>query len=146
MSKETKHTPTPWTVESGAIFANGAIPIAHMDREIGNGTVPVERDENAKFIARACNNYPNARRRHGAIITKAVDQGGDIVYQIAEQVSVGGCYVVWPGKYSTEDEAVDAKIEAEADSGEKEGHKVPSDADCNEIGIVNWDRVNEEME
>lgn len=51
-------TPGPWLVESGAVytwhqFGNGwdKTPIAVMDRSPGNGTLPVERDANAYFIA-----------------------------------------------------------------------------------------------
>lgn len=51
------HTPTPWKVVSGMIETEAGVPIAHMHREPGNGTLPVERDENADFIVRACNAY-----------------------------------------------------------------------------------------
>lgn len=50
-----EHTPTPWKVESGMIYTQEGIPIARMDREPGNGTQPVERDENARFIVQAVN-------------------------------------------------------------------------------------------
>ena len=50
------HTPTPWTYDSGAVYA-ADIPIAHMDRNAGNGTAPVERDLNAKLIVRAVNSH-----------------------------------------------------------------------------------------
>ena len=54
----TQHTPGPWTIITGSVYkerssGGGDIPIAHMDREIGNGTVPVERDANARLIAAA---------------------------------------------------------------------------------------------
>lgn len=62
MSK-VKHTPGPWTCHSGAVYVDGpnvypkgeedGIPIAKMDREVGNGTIPVERDCNAHLIAAA---------------------------------------------------------------------------------------------
>ena len=55
MSTETTtgHTPGPWKVVSGAVETGSGIPIASMDRESGNGTLPVERDENARLIAAA---------------------------------------------------------------------------------------------
>ena len=57
MDNETaKHTPIPWRVVSGAVMKDD-IPIAYMDREPGNGTLPVERDENADFIVRAVNSH-----------------------------------------------------------------------------------------
>ena len=51
----TEHTPGPWTVVSGAVETTemGGIPIANMDREPGNGTLPVERDANARLMATA---------------------------------------------------------------------------------------------
>lgn len=51
-----KHTPGPWKEISGAVYAyarGGFIPIAKMDREPGNGTLPTERDANARLIAAA---------------------------------------------------------------------------------------------
>ena len=61
---QTQHTPGPWEVESGMVqtvrehtckVANCGvhIPIAHMDRTANNGTLPVERDANARLIASA---------------------------------------------------------------------------------------------
>lgn len=51
---ETKHTPGPWRVSSGMVETEAnSLPIAWMDREPGNGTLPVERDENARLIAAA---------------------------------------------------------------------------------------------
>lgn len=51
---ETKHTPGPWDCIGGAVYANdGQTPIAYMDRVSGNGTSPVERDQNAHLIAAA---------------------------------------------------------------------------------------------
>ena len=50
---EIKHTPGPWEVVSGAVYAQDGRPIAKMDRESGNGISPVERDANAHFIASA---------------------------------------------------------------------------------------------
>lgn len=52
------HTPGPWRVSTGSVYVDDGeewptIPIAHMDREIGNGTKPVERDANARLIASA---------------------------------------------------------------------------------------------
>ena len=40
----------PWECHSGMVWKND-IPIARMDREPGNGTMPVERDSNAHLIA-----------------------------------------------------------------------------------------------
>lgn len=62
--KSTGHTPGPWQVSSGMVETVAEhsckipgcgvhIPIAYMDRELGNGTMPVERDYNAKLIAAA---------------------------------------------------------------------------------------------
>ena len=55
----TGHTALPWKVVSGMIVrANDDAPIAHMDRSESAskaGIFPVERDNNAKFIVRACN-------------------------------------------------------------------------------------------
>ncbi len=63
----TQHTPTPWSCHSGMIWQDGpdvyptgnkdGTPITHMDREPGNGTLPVERDANADFIVQACNSH-----------------------------------------------------------------------------------------
>lgn len=60
---ETKHTPGPWIEHSGMVWKDGpnvwpkgesvGIPIACMDRESGNGTMPTERDANARLIAAA---------------------------------------------------------------------------------------------
>lgn len=57
------HTPGPWTCHSGMVWktvenqwpkgSEVGIPIARMDREPNNGTLPVERDENARLIAAA---------------------------------------------------------------------------------------------
>jgi hypothetical protein len=47
------HTPGPWEVTSGFVQTPEEIPICHMDREPGNGTLPVERDRNADLIADA---------------------------------------------------------------------------------------------
>lgn len=52
---KTEHTQEPWAVVSGAIVTETGVPIASMDRETGNGTQPVERDDNAKHIV-ACVN------------------------------------------------------------------------------------------
>lgn len=62
-----EHTKTPWVCHSGKIWKDGptiypkgndlGIPIASMNQEPGNGTVPVERDENAKFIVRVVNSH-----------------------------------------------------------------------------------------
>lgn len=55
------HTSVPWVCHSGMVWKQGpgthhrdGIPICRMDRETPE-TSPVERDENAKFIVRACN-------------------------------------------------------------------------------------------
>ncbi len=56
---DTKHTPGPWRVQNGSVYALapdgsfGSLPVAHMDRDPGNGTRPVERDANARLIAAA---------------------------------------------------------------------------------------------
>lgn len=59
ITKQT-HTPGPWQVDSGMVqteaerLSSGLpIPIAWMDREPNNGTMPVERDANAQLIAAA---------------------------------------------------------------------------------------------
>jgi hypothetical protein len=39
-----------WRMVSGAIETVTGIPIARMERETGNGTLPVERDENCRRI------------------------------------------------------------------------------------------------
>ena len=50
-----KFTPGPWHVAQGSVFAGVGTEvepcIAHMDREISNGTSPTERDANATLIA-----------------------------------------------------------------------------------------------
>ena len=47
-------TPGSWIVESGMVVTEtDHIPIAYMDRNVGNGTTPVERDNNAQLIAMA---------------------------------------------------------------------------------------------
>lgn len=57
---KTQFTPGPWEVDSGMVqtvaerLSSGLhIPIAWMDREPNNGTLPVERDANAQLIAAA---------------------------------------------------------------------------------------------
>jgi len=61
---KTMHTPGPWEVNSGMIQTvrehacktprcGVHIPIARMDREPNNGTLPIERDANAHLIAAA---------------------------------------------------------------------------------------------
>lgn len=47
----------PWRVYSGSIYSFDGTPIAHMDRETGNGTSPTERDQNAHLIVDAVNAY-----------------------------------------------------------------------------------------
>lgn len=47
------HTPGPWQVNSGMVETATGIPIAWMDRKPNNGTMPVERDQNAKLVAAA---------------------------------------------------------------------------------------------
>lgn len=44
-------TAGPWEVDSGMVQTVSGVPIAYMDREPGNGTLPVERDTNAQAIA-----------------------------------------------------------------------------------------------
>ena len=65
MRDETKQrfTPGPWTCHSGMVWKDGpdvypkgdkdGVPIATMCREPNNGTLPVERDANARLIAAA---------------------------------------------------------------------------------------------
>ena len=65
--EQIEHTSLPWAYHSGSVYQvcpdmfpegeNDGIPIAKMDRTTGNGTSPVERDNNAKFITKACNNH-----------------------------------------------------------------------------------------
>lgn len=61
---QEQHTPGPWEVDSGMVQTVAEhtckipgcgvhIPIAWMDRKPGNGTMPVERDANARLIAAA---------------------------------------------------------------------------------------------
>ena len=67
MSKKPNHTKLPWVCHSGCVWQDGpdvypkgnqeGTPIAKMDRTVGNGTIPAERDENARFIVQACNSY-----------------------------------------------------------------------------------------
>ncbi len=55
------HTTGPWVYHLGCVYADcptaypkgkdTGVPIAHMDREPGNGTTPCERDANARLIA-----------------------------------------------------------------------------------------------
>ena len=56
----TEHTPGPWSYISGSVYVSNpddlldvSRPIAHMDREAGNGTFGAERDCNARLIAAA---------------------------------------------------------------------------------------------
>ncbi len=64
----SKHepTPAPWVCHSGMVWrADGSedgIPIARMDRERGNGTMPVERDANARLISAAPGLLAEAKR------------------------------------------------------------------------------------
>jgi hypothetical protein len=53
MRIEYSHTPGPWQVNSGVVETASGIPIAYMDRNAGNGTLPVERDSNVHLIASA---------------------------------------------------------------------------------------------
>ena len=65
-------TPGPWVMSSGMVETAAGVPIARMDREYGNGTQPVERDNNCRLIAAApellksltelCNLAPRATR------------------------------------------------------------------------------------
>ena len=48
-----KHTDGPWVVLSGSVYSGDGRPLAHMDREVGNGTLPVERDCNAHVMSAA---------------------------------------------------------------------------------------------
>lgn len=66
MSQQKQHTTLPWVCHSGMVWKDGpnvypkgiedGIPIARMDRDTEE-TTPTERDANAEFIVRACNNY-----------------------------------------------------------------------------------------
>lgn len=49
--EKTMYTPGPWEVDSGMVQTADGIPIAHMDRTPGNGTMPTERDSNAHLTA-----------------------------------------------------------------------------------------------
>lgn len=71
-----EHTKGPWIVVSGAVETMDGIPIAYMDREIGNGTLPVERDENAKFIVRSCNSHYDLVKAIDAHITHVTSLQG----------------------------------------------------------------------
>lgn len=51
--EKTKHTPGPWTVESGSVFGHaGSARVALADRKEGL-IRPVERDANVRLIAAA---------------------------------------------------------------------------------------------
>ena len=55
----TEHTPTPWFVIQGSIYAtpnSESTRLAKMDRT-DPGTCPVERDANAHFIVQAVNSH-----------------------------------------------------------------------------------------
>jgi hypothetical protein len=64
-------TPRPWVCHSGSVWRDGpdvypkgqnnGIPICRMDREPGNGTIPVERDANCALIVKAVNNFDDMR-------------------------------------------------------------------------------------
>jgi hypothetical protein len=70
-----EHTPTPWEVLSGEIVKQGYGPngniaiIAQAHREPGNGVLPVERDENIKFIVRAVNSHEALMKTLEAVST-----------------------------------------------------------------------------
>ena len=51
-------TELPWRMSCGAVETESGIPIALMDREWGNGTMPTERDTNCAYIVHAANLYP----------------------------------------------------------------------------------------
>lgn len=53
----SEHTRERLRVVSGMIETESGIPIAHMDREPGNGTSPVERDDTAHRIVLAYNSH-----------------------------------------------------------------------------------------
>ena len=74
MDKQPEHTPTPWRKESGMIMARD-VPILHADREPGNGTLPVERDENIGFALRACNNHDALVREIKMLVETIEDEG-----------------------------------------------------------------------
>jgi len=40
-----------WRVNSGMVETETGVPVCYMAREPGNGTLPVERDDNATAIA-----------------------------------------------------------------------------------------------
>lgn len=89
----TQHTPGPWTCHSGRIYTDGptvwpkggdlGIPIADINREKGNGTAPVERDENARLIAAA----PDLLEACEAIAKLADGQGMRNLMTVAGQAS-----------------------------------------------------------
>lgn len=56
LSAQAQHSPLPWQVISGSIYTESEIPVAHMVRNSPR-TLPTERDANAAFIVRACNEY-----------------------------------------------------------------------------------------
>lgn len=67
IASQSKHTPGPWEMDSGMVqtayihkdckltvgFCDVHTPIAYMDRKPNNGTMPTERDANARLIAAA---------------------------------------------------------------------------------------------
>jgi len=84
---EINGTPGPWEVESGMIQTayehdcrilgcRVHIPIAYMDRNPGNGTLPCERDANARIIVGAVNFLRAFERSFGPIIDKDEDYPG----------------------------------------------------------------------
>jgi len=83
----TDYTPGPWEVCSGMVQTVAEhkckipgcgvhIPIAYMDREPGNGTLPVERDANARLIAAAPELLEAAKRALGILRQiQLIDEG-----------------------------------------------------------------------
>ena len=57
---QDKHTGTPWKVTCGLVETEDGREICRMDRSreaTKNGIYPCERDNNAKFIVKACNHH-----------------------------------------------------------------------------------------
>ena len=68
-----EYTKGEWKVVSGMVETSTGIPIARMDREPGNGTIPVERDVNAHLIAAAPDMYEACQLVDRAWVGDGVD-------------------------------------------------------------------------
>lgn len=75
-SQQPEYTPGPWRMSSGMVETVTGIPIAWMDREPGNGTLPVERDANARLICAAPDLLETAKKV-SAIIAEWAETCGD---------------------------------------------------------------------